>query len=123
VPDADATAQQDGHAQPAAAHVLHLGDLVDDLAERVVEEVDEHEVDDRARARHRRTAAEPDESAFADWRVAEPLGSILLEQAGCCAEVSAAHPDAFAEHEDARIPRHLVIERLQRRRDEGNLSL
>ena len=33
VADADAAAQQDRHLEPAAAHVLHLGDLVDDLAD------------------------------------------------------------------------------------------
>ena len=44
--DADAAAQQDRHLQPAAAHVLHLGDLVEDLADAVEDEVGEHEVDD-----------------------------------------------------------------------------
>ena len=47
VADADAAAQQDRHLQPAAAHVLHLGDLVDDLADGVEDEIGEHEVDDR----------------------------------------------------------------------------
>ena len=45
VADADAAAQQDRHRQPAAAHVLDLGDLVDDLADGVEDEVGEHEVD------------------------------------------------------------------------------
>ena len=45
-----------GIVQPAAAHVLHLGDLVDDLAERVEDEIGEHEIDDRPRAGHRRAA-------------------------------------------------------------------
>ena len=58
VADADAAAQQDRHLQPAARHVLHLGDLVDDLADRVEDEVGEHEIDDRAACRSspRRTA-------------------------------------------------------------------
>ncbi len=77
--DADAAAQQDGHPQPAAAHVLHLGDLVDDLAERIVDEIDEHEIDDGPRAGHRRAAAEADEAALADRRVAEALGAVLGE--------------------------------------------
>ena len=56
VADADAAAEQDRHLQPAARHVLHLGDLVDDLADRIEDEVGEHEVDDRPRAGHRRAA-------------------------------------------------------------------
>ncbi len=72
--DADAAAQQDGHFDPPAAHVLHLGDLVQDLAERIEDEVGKHEVDDGAGADHCRAAPQADEAAFADRRVAQPVG-------------------------------------------------
>ncbi len=76
--DADAAAQDDRHFEPAAAHVLDLGGLVDQLADGVEDEVDEHEVDDRARAGHRRAGAEADEAALGDRRVAQPLGAVEL---------------------------------------------
>ena len=70
--DADAAAQQDGHLEPAAAHVLNLGDLIDDLAHGIEHEIGEHEVDDRPGAGHGRAATQADESALADRRVAQP---------------------------------------------------
>ena len=70
--DADAASQQDGHLEPAAAHVLDLGDLIDDLAHGIEDEIGEHEVDDRPRAGHGGPAAQADETALADRRVAEP---------------------------------------------------
>ena len=77
VADADAAPQDHRHLQPAARHVAHLGDLVDDLAEGVEDEVGKHEVDDGAGASHRRAAGEADEAALADRRVAEALRAIL----------------------------------------------
>src|SRR5438552_11464044 len=116
---ANAAAQQEGHAQPATAHVLHFGDLIDDFTERVVDKVDEHEIDDRARAGHCCAAPEADESPFADWRVAQPFGAVFGEQAGGSGKVATARADALAENENSRVARHLVVERLEGGAGEG----
>jgi hypothetical protein len=70
--------KQDRHLQTSATHVLHLGDLVDDLAESVIDEVDEHEVDHGPRARGRRAAAESDKAAFTDRRITKTICAILV---------------------------------------------
>ena len=57
VPDASAASEQNRHFQSATAHVLHFRYLVNDFAKGIVDEVDEHEVDDRPCTRHRRAAA------------------------------------------------------------------
>ena len=88
VSDADASSQQNGHLQTAAAHVLHLCDLIDDFTERIVDEVDEHEVDDRPGSGHGSAATQADEPALCNRRVAESLRAILREQTGCRGEVS-----------------------------------
>ena len=49
---------------------------------RVEDEVDEHEIDHRPRAGHRRAAGQADEAALADRRVAQPLGAVHVEQPG-----------------------------------------
>ena len=103
VADADAAAEQDRHLEPAAAHVLDLGDLVDDLADGVEDEIGEHEVDHRPRAGHGRAAAEADESALADRRVAEPDRAVSVDKPGGCVEVAAALADPLAHHEDRRV--------------------
>src|SRR4051794_14266983 len=118
VSDADTSAQQQGHLQAAATHVLHLCDLVDDFAERVVDEVDEHEVYDGSGTRHRRTAAHAHESALRNRRVAEALRSVFVEQTGSGSEVSTPFTDSLAKDEDARVGSHLAVERLERR---GNI--
>src|SRR5436305_12630806 len=95
VADADAAAQQDRHLEPAAAHVLHLRYLVDDFADRVQDEVDEHEVDDGPRPRHGGPAGEADEATLGDGRVAEALGTVEFVQSRRRAEVAALLADAL----------------------------
>ena len=73
--DADAAAKQDGHLDPPAAHVLDFGDLVQDLSDRIEDEIGKHEVDDRPGADHRRPPPQTDKAAFADRRVAQPVGA------------------------------------------------
>ena len=76
--DADRAPQDDRHLQPAAAHVLHLGGLVDHLAEGVEDEIEEHEVDHRPGAGHRGAGAHADEAALDDRGVAQALRPVLL---------------------------------------------
>ena len=111
--DADAAAQQDGHREPAVAHVLDLGDLIDDLADGVEDEIGEHEVDDRSRAGHGGPAAEADEPALADRRVAEPSGAIEVIEPGRRLEVAAALADAFTHDEDRRVACHFFGQGLE----------
>src|SRR5258708_6778385 len=98
--DADAAAQQDRHLQPAVTHVLHFGNLVEDLPDGVQDKVGEHEVDDGPRAGHRGPTAQADETAFADRRVAKPFRTVQVEQSGGALEIAAALANAFAEYED-----------------------
>ena len=111
--DSDATPQQNGHSQPAVAHVADLGDLIDDLADGVEDEVGEHEVDNRASAGHGGAAAEADEAAFADRRVAQANRAVKIIEAGRRLEVAAALADAFAHDEDRRVTRHFFGESLE----------
>ena len=111
-----------GIFKPAARHVLHLGDLVDDLADRVEDEVGEHEVDDRPRAGHRRAARQARRSrarrsacrtaASGPYMSYRPVGRV---------EVAAALADPFAHHEDPRIGGHLFREGFERGLHERDL--
>ncbi len=113
--DADAAAKQDGHLEPPAAHVLDLGDLIDDLAHGIEDEIGEHEVDDRACAGHGGPAAQADESALADRCIAEPDRAVQVIKPGRRLEVAAAYADPFAQDEDRRVARHLLGQALERR--------
>src|SRR5262249_4875405 len=120
VADTDTAPEQYRHFEAAAAHVLHLGNLIDQLTECIVDEIDEHEIDDGPRPRHARTTGKTHKSALANRCIAEPPGAVLREQAYCSAEVSAARANALAKHEDAWVEAHLVIEGLEcsgRKRD------
>ena len=122
VADADAATQEHRHLESAAAHVLHLRDLIEDLADAVEDEVGEHEIDDGSGAGHGGAGSQPDEAAFADRRVAEAHRPILLEQSGRGLEVAAAPADALAHHEDVGIARHLLGQGFERRLHEGDFS-
>src|SRR3954451_18215973 len=98
--DADAAAQENRHLQTAVAHVLHLGDLVDDLADGIEDEIGKHEIDDRPRARHGGPAAQAHKASLADGRVAEALGTVQVVEPGSRFEVSAPFADALPEHEN-----------------------
>src|SRR5437870_4355957 len=98
--DANAAAQQQWHLQPAAAHVLHLGDLIDELSQAIEDEIDEHEIHHRTASSHCSPGAQADEAAFADRRVAESLGPETFKEAGGRVEVAAPLADPFAQHED-----------------------
>ena len=114
VADADAAAEDHRHPQPAARHVAHLGDLVDDLAEGVEDEIGKHEVDHRAGASHCRATGKPHEATLANRRVAEALRAILGKQPRCRGEVAATDANPLPHHEDRRIGRHRLVEGLQR---------
>ena len=122
VTDADAASQQDGHLQATARHVLHLGDLVHDFADRVEDEVGKHEVDHRPRPRHRRAACESHKTSFRDGSITQPLGPVEVVQPGRRLEVAAANPDPLTHDEDARVDGHLLSECLVSRLREGDVA-
>ena len=111
VSDADATAQQHRHCQPAVAHILHFCDLIDDLSDGIENKVGEHEVDHRTRARHGGAAAHAHEAALRDRRVAQPDRPVQVEQPGRRVEVSASLADPFSHHENLGVYGHLFGER------------
>ena len=114
VTDADAAAQHDGHLEPAARHVLHFGDLVDDFGKAVENKVGEHEVDHRPSSGHRGAASQADEAAFADRRVAQPHWTVEIEKPFRGEEVPAALADSFPHHEDPFVALHLASECFER---------
>ena len=69
------------HARLAAEHVVDVRGVVDDLVEREQREVDRHQLDDGAQARHRRADAHADDRVLGDRRVAHALLAELLQQA------------------------------------------
>ena len=109
--DADAAAQHHRHLQPPGGHVLDLGHLVDHLAETIEREIEEHEIDHRARAGHGRAGAHADEPALHDRGVAQPLRTIFLIQPEGGIEVAAALADAFAD--SAFVERFLAKGRMR----------
>src|ERR1051325_7392500 len=91
--DANATTQQHRHREPAAAHILDFGDLVDELACRIEQEICEHEIDDWSRAAHRRAARKPYETSLANRRVTQSLWTVNGKETSGGAEIAAALTD------------------------------
>src|SRR4030095_11128381 len=123
IPDADAPTKQEGHAESPTAHVLNFSDLIHNLPESIVDEIDEHEIDDRPATGHRGTARESNEAALSDRRVTETLVTILGEQTRGCGEVATPRTDAFAHDEDARRASSLSIQPPQGSRSKSNLPV
>ena len=110
--DADAAAQHDGHLDAPAAHILHLGHLVDNLAHGVENKVDEHEVHNRPRAGHGCAGAHPDEATLRDGRVAQAHRPVQFIEPLSGVEVAAAWTYAFTDHKNRSVSRHFFGERL-----------
>ena len=70
---------------------------------RIEDEVGEHEVDHRPRADHRGAAAQPDETAFANRRVTEPVGPEPIVEPDRRPKVPAPFADPLAHDEDRRF--------------------
>ena len=68
-----AAAEDDRHGELAAAHVPHVGRVVDDLVDRHQAEAEGHELDDRPQPDHRRADADAREALLGDRRVDDPL--------------------------------------------------
>ena len=122
VANADAASQQDRHLEPAAAHVLHFCDLIENLANSIKREVGEHEVDHGSSAGHGSAGGHADEPSLADRRVAEPDRSITVEQTGRRREVTTALADSLTHHEDTGVLFHLQRKSFKRGLHERGLA-
>ena len=120
--DADATSEQDWHPESPTAHVLHLGDLIDNLAHGIEDEIGEHEIDDGARTGHGGATPESDKTALADRCVAEPDGAVQVIKPGRRLEVAAAYADPFAQNEDRWIACHLFSQTVECRLHVGDFA-
>ena len=69
-------------ADLAAEHRADLGRVVDDLVHRDQDEVEGHDLDDRALPAIAAPTARADEALLADRRVAHAVGAELVQQAG-----------------------------------------
>src|SRR5579859_7267529 len=98
-------------ADLAAEHRADLRGVVDHLIHGDQQEVDRHDLDDRALAEHRRADAGTDEALFGDRRVADAVGAELLEQAGGHLVGAVEYADLLAHYEHASVAVHLLAHR------------
>ena len=102
----------------AAEHVAQLGALVEDLVHAAAEEVDKHQLGDRAQPGRGRADCRADESGLGNRRVQDAVATELLDQALGDAHRTApgvvvdqvidlrAAGDIFAHQDDARVLAH-----------------
>jgi hypothetical protein len=96
--------QHERHRELPAGHEVRLRRLVDELVERERDEVDEHDLDDRAQARLRRPIAIP--------QIAASLIGVLRTRSARTPRPArgraprAALGDVLAEHEHASVRAH-----------------
>src|SRR5690242_9977392 len=95
----------------AAEHGADLGGVVDDLIHGDQEEVEGHDLDDRALAHHRGADTGSDEALLGDRRVAHAVGPELVQQS--CRDLVRAveRADLLAHHEHALIAAELLAQR------------
>ena len=78
-------------------------------------EVHRHQLDDRARARHRRADAHPDDRVLGDRGVAHACLAELLQQPGRHLVGAVEDADVLAHQEHALVARQLLAQRLVQR--------
>ena len=98
------------HLRGAAGHERQLRGLVEQLVEAHAEEVEVHQLDDGAHARHRGADAEADDRALGDRRVADAIAEAVV-QAARQAEHVAAGRDVDPRDEHALVAGELGFER------------
>ena len=98
------------HLRGAAGHERQLRGLVEQLVEADAEEVEVHQLDHRAHARHRGADAEADDRALGDRGVADAIAEAVV-QAARQAEHVAAGRDVDPGDEHALVAGELRFER------------
>ena len=116
-------AEDDGHLELAAGHVVHLGGLVGDLVHGQGQEIAEHDVDHRPHAGHGGADADAGKAGFGDRRVDHAGRAELLDQPAEHLERRAGLGDVFADDEDAGVAAHLLGQRLVHGLREGDLRV
>ena len=109
-PGAELGAHGQRHLRGAAGHERQLGGLVEQLVEADAEEVEVHELDDRAHAGHRGADAEADDRALGDRGVADAIAEAVVQPARQAEHVAAGR-DVDARDEHALVARELGFER------------
>ena len=109
-PGAELRAHGQRHLRGAAGHERQLRGLVEQLVEADAEEVEVHQLDDGAHARHRRADAEADDRALGDRRVADAIAEAVVQPARE-AEHVAAGGDVDPGDEHALVAGELGFER------------
>src|SRR5207302_829977 len=110
------------HLDPAAAHVLHLGDLVKDLPRRIENEIRKHEIDDRPCAGHGGSAGQTHKSPFANRCITEAFGPVQVKKPLSRPEVSTPLADTFSEDEDGWVIDHRRCQGLMRGPHKSDLT-
>ena len=85
-------------------------------------EIDRHDLDDRPHAAEGRTDPGADKGRFGKRRVADALGTELVEQSLGDRIAAAIAPDILAHQEDARIGQQRLADRLADRLAVGDLD-
>ena len=98
-------------AHLAAEHRADLGRVVDDLVHRDEQEVQRHDLHDRALAEHRGADAGAHEALLGDRGVAHAVGPELVEQTRGDLVGAVEDADLLAHHEDALVARELLAQR------------
>ena len=98
-------------AHLAAEHRAHLGGVVDHLVHRNQQEVDRHDLHDRALAEHRRAHARAHEPLLGDRRVADAIRAEGLQQSGGDLVGAVEQPNLLAHHEHAVVAGELLGQR------------
>jgi hypothetical protein len=92
------------HLRRPAGHERQLGRLVEQLVEAHPQEVEVHQLDDRAHPGHGRPHADAHDRRLGDRRVAHPRAEPVGQPAGEPEDVAArAHVDAGHEHPVVRL--------------------
>ena len=87
-----------------------FGGLVDHLVHGERQEIAEHDVDDRAQARHRGADANAGEAGFGNRSVEHALGAEFFHQPGKHLERRSRFGDVFAEDAHTRVAPHFFGE-------------
>jgi len=112
--DAGAAGSTDdhGHAHGTAEHITDFGSVVDDLVHSDQDEVDRHDLHDRAQTAHRRANAGADETLFRNRGGAHAPGSEFLEQPLRDAVGSLEDADLLTHDQDFLIAGQFLVQSL-----------
>ncbi len=108
---AERCAQHERHAAPSLRAKAHARDLLADLVERLVREPEKLDLGDRPHAGHGQPERRADDRRFGERHVDDARVAVLREEAVRRAEHAAEGADVLAEHHDALVVRHRLVER------------